>query len=83
MERAAPGLGGLPCAAMADGPIAYLPEEIKLTHDEAATVLFALDVVDSAAPDPEDAETVRRAVRLLTRKLWPELGDLLDDEGEE
>jgi hypothetical protein len=55
---------------MADRPIADLPDEIRLTRDEAATVLFALDVVDSAVPDGDDAEKVRRAVRLLTRKLW-------------
>jgi len=69
--------------AMADRPIADLPDEIRLTRDEAATVLFALDVVDSAVPDGDHAEKVRRAVRLLTRKLWPELGELLDDDGEE
>lgn len=63
-------------------PIADLPDEITLTRDEAAVVLFALDVVDSAVSEPEEAEKVRRAVRLLTHKLWPELGDLLD-EGEE
>ncbi len=53
---------------MADRPIADLPEEITLTRDDAATVLFALDVVDSAVPGPEAAEKVRRAVRLLTRR---------------
>ena len=71
------------CAEMADRPIADLPDEITLTRDETAVVLFALDVVDSAVSEPEEAEKVRRAIRLLTRKLWPELGDLLDDEGEE
>ena len=39
-------------------------------------MLFALDVVDSAVSEPDEAEKVRRAVRLLTRTLWPELGDL-------
>jgi len=34
-------------------------------------------------PQQEEALKVRRAVRLFTRKLWPELGDLLDDEGDE
>ena len=67
---------------MADRPIADLPDEITLTRDEVAVVLFALDVVDSAVSEREEAEKVRRAVRLLTRKLWPELGDLLDDETE-
>lgn len=68
---------------MADRPIADHPDEITLTRDEAAVALSALDVVDSAVSGPEEAEKVRPAVRLLTRKPWPELGDLLDDEGEE
>lgn len=68
---------------MADRRIADLPDEITLRRDEVAILLFALDVVDNAVSEPEDAEKVRRAVRLLTRKLWPELGDLLDDEGGE
>ncbi len=68
--------------AMANRPIVDLPDEITLTRDEAAIVLFALDVVDSAVSERGDAEKVTRAVRLLTRKLWPELGELLDD-GEE
>ena len=63
--------------------IADLPDEITLTRDEAAVVLFVLDVVDRAVSEPEEAEKVRRAVRLRTRKVWAELGDLLDDEGEE
>jgi hypothetical protein len=45
-------------------------------------VLFALDVVEEADVNPADAAKVRRAIRLLTAKLWPELGDLLGD-GEE
>lgn len=68
---------------MADRRIADLPDEITLRRDEVAILLFALDVVDNAVSEPEDAEKVRRAVRLLTRKLWPELGGLLDDEGGE
>jgi len=67
-----------------DAPIAELPDYITLTRDEAATVLSGLDVVVEATDiDTEEAAKVRRAVRLVTTKLWPELGDLLDeDDGE-
>ena len=62
--------------------LAELPDEITLTRDEAAIVLFGLDVVEHAGVEPEDAAKVTRAVHPLTSKLWPDLGDLLggDDE---
>ena len=63
-------------------PFAHLPDEITLTRDDIAVVLFALDVIEDADVDPADAAKVRRAIRLLTDKLWPELGDLLDDDEE-
>lgn len=66
---------------MPDEPLARLPEEITLTRDEAAVVLFGLDVVESADLDADQAAKVTRAVHLLTAKLWPELGDLLNDDG--
>lgn len=61
-------------------PLARLPDEIVLTRDEAAIVLFGLDVVDQADVHSEDALKVTRAVNLMTVKLWPDLGDLLDDD---
>jgi hypothetical protein len=68
--------------AVSDRPFAHLPDEVTLTRDELAIVFFALDVVEQADVSSDDRVKVRRAVRLLTRKLWPELGDLLgDDEG--
>ncbi len=70
------------CAAVAHGRIADVPDEITLTRDEVAVVLFSLDMVETAGLQGAEAEQVRRAVRLLTAKLWPELGELLeDDEG--
>lgn len=63
-------------------PFAELPDKVTLTRDELAVVLFALDVVEVADVDPAEAAKVRRAIRLLTAKLWPELGDLLDDDQE-
>ncbi len=67
---------------MADRPIADLPDEISVTRDEAAVVLLALDLLQTSAAAPDEAAKVRRAVRLLTRKLWPDLADLVDEDGE-
>ena len=64
-------------------PFAHLPEEVTLSRDELAIVLFALDVVEEAQVPADDAAKVRRAIRLLTTKVWPELGDLLDDDDQE
>jgi len=66
-----------------DRPFAELPDEISLTRDELAVILFALDVVEETDVDPADAAKVRRAIRLLTAKLWPELGDLLGDDDQQ
>ena len=65
---------------MPDEPLARLPDDIVLSRDEAAVVLFGLDVVEHADLDADQAAKVRRAVHLLTAKLWPDLGDLLNDE---
>lgn len=65
---------------MTDEPLARLPDEVTLTRDEAARILFGLDVVDHAEVGTEDAAKVARAVRLLTAKLWPDLGELLDED---
>lgn len=42
-------------------------------------MLFALDVADVGARGDE-AIAVRKAIRVITTKLWPELGDLLDGD---
>ncbi|MFP5580227.1 MAG: hypothetical protein ACLGIZ_18610 [Acidimicrobiia bacterium] len=65
---------------MPDEPLARLPEDIVLTRDEAAVILFALDVVEQADVSEDEAAKVTRAVYLLTAKLWPDLGDLLDGD---
>ena len=64
-----------------DAPFARLPDEVRLTRDEISVVLFALDLVVSAELGASERASVRRAIQLITSKLWPELGDLLD-EGE-
>ena len=59
-----------------------LPDEIVLDLSEVAVVLGALDRGAAlAGTDGDDAVAIRRAVKLVTAKLWPELGGLLDDEG--
>ncbi len=42
-------------------------------------MLFALDLAEASAAAAGRAD-VRRGIRLLTSKLWPELGDLLGDD---
>ena len=66
---------------VSDEPLARLPDDIVLTRDEAAVILFGLDVVEQTDVDADEAAKVTRAVHLLTAKLWPDLGDLLDDDG--
>jgi hypothetical protein len=62
------------------GPQHELPTEIVLTLTETAEVLFALDVaVEHAVVGTAEHVQVSAARRLITAKLWPELGDLLGD----
>jgi hypothetical protein len=62
-------------------PFARLPERIELDLSEVAVVLGALDrAAELADPNSASYRAIRSATRLLTAKLWPELGDLLDDE---
>jgi hypothetical protein len=55
--------------AVADRPFARLPDEVTLTRDELAIVLFALDVVEQAEVSSDDRVRVRRGVRLLTSSV--------------
>lgn len=73
-----------PCTVrlVPEEPLARLPDAIVLTRDEAAVILFGLDVVEQADVRTEERAKVTKAVHLLTAKLWPDLGDLLDDGGE-
>jgi hypothetical protein len=68
--------------AVPQEPLAELPDEVTLARDEAALILFALDVVEQAEVDPEERAKVTRAIRMLTAKLWSDLGDLLNGAGE-
>ena len=66
---------------MPDEPLFQLPDHIRLDLAEAGDVLGALDeAVELAEPGTEVHREMLRVTRLITRKLWPELGDLLDDD---
>lgn len=66
-----------------DQPIRELPDEVTFTLDEVALLLFVADTAVEATNDGSPEHTrARSAQRLLTSRLWPELGDLLrDDDG--
>ncbi|MBW3664465.1 MAG: hypothetical protein KY469_15295 [Actinobacteria bacterium] len=54
-----------------------LPPEIRLSLDEVAVVMAALDIAeDHVPPTSDDFLPVRAAIALLVEKLWPELGEL-------
>lgn len=62
--------------------LAELPPTIELTLDEASTVLLALlDGLDVVNDEGTAAAAMRKGYHVLARKLWPELGEVLDDEG--
>lgn len=59
---------------------------MSFTLDEVADLLFTVDVaVEKTTHDTREHKVARRSQRLITSRLWPELGDLLsdDDAGEE
>jgi hypothetical protein len=59
---------------------AQLPKRVTLDLSEIAILLGALDrAADRLDPDSEDYRAVRTATRLLTGKVWPELGELLGE----
>ncbi|MBW3664475.1 MAG: hypothetical protein KY469_15345 [Actinobacteria bacterium] len=54
-----------------------LPPEIRLSLDEVAVVMAALDIAEVHVPaTSDDFRPVRAAIALLVEKLWPELGEL-------
>ena len=53
-----------------------IPDEIALTRQEAATVLFALDEAVEAATDDERRRRMEHAARIIVEKLLPDLPDL-------
>jgi hypothetical protein len=65
-------------------PLAQLPHEVGLDVDEVREVLFAVDLpVELSAARSSDEARARRAQRLSTTKLWPDLGELLNQDDPE
>lgn len=70
-------------AAMSrDDPFVRLPDHIELSLAEASELLEVLDIAATTARTDEERLAVREAVRMITARLWPELGDLLDGDDE-
>lgn len=67
-------------AFVSDRPFVRLPDRIELTAAEAGQLLEVLDVAADTARTGEERSAVLEAVRTITAKLWPELGDLLDGD---
>ena len=59
-----------------------LPDHIELSLAEASELLEVLDIAATTARTDEERLAVREAVRMITARLWPELGDLLDGDDE-
>lgn len=53
-----------------------LPEEITLTRDEAAGVLFALDAAMEALGSGDAYDRAERAAQMIIEKFLPDLPDL-------
>jgi hypothetical protein len=66
-------------ACMADEALVRLPDRIELSLNEVQLVLAAVDHGRELAPRAA-AAALRRADRLLVGKVWPELGELLEND---
>lgn len=64
-----------------DDPYVRLPERIELTPAEAGELLEVLDVAVATARTDVEGTAARDAAEMITAKVWPELGDLLEDDG--
>jgi len=66
---------------MSNEPLARLPDHVQLDLSEVALLLAALDdAAELVDPGTHAARNVRRGIRLLTAKVWPELGELLEED---
>ncbi|WP_420438499.1 hypothetical protein [Candidatus Poriferisodalis sp.] len=65
------------------GTLALLPEGIWLTRYEAKWVLEALDIAADAVQSESEQVLVDRAITVVTRKLWEELADILEMNGDQ
>lgn len=65
-----------------DEPYVRLPDRVELTLAEAGELLEVLDVAVATARTEGERAAAREAAETMTAKLWPELGDLLNDDDE-
>lgn len=63
-------------------PDARLPDHIELSLAEAGELLEVLDIAATLARSDAERAAVSDASRMITAKLWQELGDLLDGNDE-
>jgi hypothetical protein len=66
----------------ADDPYVRLPDHIELSLAEAGELLEVLDIADATALTEDQRAAVRHAARMITLKLWPDVGDVLDGDDE-
>ncbi len=66
----------------ADAPFVRLPGAIELNRDEVLAVLDALDNAKAAARSAHEEQVAEAAIVIITRKLWNELADILEMNGE-
>lgn len=65
-------------------PLTELPDDVTFTLEEVADLLFVVDIAVEYAMRGSDERTIsRRVQRLITARLWPDLGELLGDHREE
>jgi hypothetical protein len=63
-----------------EDPYVRLPDQIELSLGEAGELLEVLDLAATLARTEGESAAVRGAAHMITSKLWPELGDLLDGD---
>lgn len=65
-------------------PFVRLPQQVCFSLPETSDILSAVDVaMESTEPGSDEARLARVAQLLITRRLWPELGELLGRQDEE
>lgn len=72
-----------PCTVLrvsSDDPYVQLPDHIELSLAEAGAVLEVLDIAAAAGRSEDELMAVAEVARMITAKLWPEFGDLLDGD---
>jgi len=66
----------------AEDPYVRLPDHVELSLAEAGELLEVLDMAATMARTDAERSAVRDAAHMITAKLWPDLGDLLDGDDE-